>query len=230
MSSQLLNSWGVSTTLRLGETREISETPFSRVPPPFGWLDCPGRSATTPRGAPGLPPAPAPLRALPGFRGTRKPALDSYWNAPAHGNKFRLKEATIPDSFPKPMENTHVREEPCGTAVSKLHGRAPNPRARQRGGRAPVEVGDFPFLESIFVIFGNVSGLSPDFIPKTAISRRNDQRLPKSPPKTLTKYRNGAEATCRQPPRARGPPPAESGVLARPRKFGVVTQIYELLA
>ena len=108
----------------------------------------------------------------------------------------------------------------CGIAVSKLHGRAPNPRARQRGGRAPVEVGDFPFLESIFVIFGNFSGLSPEFIPKTAISRRNDQRLPKSPPKILTKYRNDPKTTCRQPPRARGPPPAESGVLARPRSLG----------
>ena len=141
----------------------------------------------------------------------------SYWKAVAHGSKSRKKKATIPESCPKSI---HSREEPWGTAVSKLHGRAPNPRARQRGGRAPVEVGDFPFLESIFVIFGNFSGLSPEFIPKTAISRRNDQRLPKSPPKILTKYRNDAKTTCRQPPRARGPPPAESGVLARPRSLG----------
>jgi hypothetical protein len=61
----------------------------------------------------------------------------SYWNAPAHGNKFRLKEATLPESCPKPIENTHFREEPCSTAVSKLHGRAPNPRtASARGDRA----------------------------------------------------------------------------------------------
>ena len=144
----------------------------------------------------------------------------SYWNAPAHGNKFRLKEATIPESCPKPIENTHFREEPCSTAVSKLHGRAPNPRARQRGGRAPVEVGDFPFLESIFMIFGKLSGLFPDNRPLRAISRRNDQRLPKSAPKILTNHRNDSKTTCRQPPRARGPPPAESGVLARPRSLG----------
>jgi hypothetical protein len=49
----------------------------------------------------------------------------SYWNALEHGNKFRKKETTIAESCPKPIEKTHLREEPCGTAVSKLHGRAP---------------------------------------------------------------------------------------------------------
>ena len=175
-----------------------------------------------PRRAPAAT-APIRLRTI-SLRGTATPdpseVVLSCWNAGDHGNKLRKNRLRIPESCPKPAKHTRLRRETCGTAVSKLHGRAPNPRARQRGGRAPVEVGDFPFLESIFVIFGNVSGLSPDFIPKTAISRRNDQRLPKSPPKTLTKYRNGAEATCRQPPRARGPPPAESGVLARPRSLG----------
>ena len=103
----------------------------------------------------------------------------SYWKDISHGLKPRKNLRGDPRRITKTRKI-------CGTAVSKLHGRAPNPRARQRGGRAPVEVGDFPFLESIFVIFGNVSGPSPDFIPKTAISRRNDQRLPKSPPKILT--------------------------------------------
>ena len=151
----------------------------------------------------------------------------SYWKAVAHGSKSRKKKATIPESCPKSI---HSREEPWGTAVSKLHGRAPNPRARQRGGRAPVEVGDFPFLESIFVIFGNFSGLSPEFIPKTAISRRNDQRLPKSPPKILTKYRNDAKTTCvptsagaRTPSCGVGGPgaPAELGVVLKSLTFGV---------
>ena len=116
MSSQLLNSWGVSTTLRLGETREISETPFSRVPPPFGWLDCPGRSATTPRGAPGLPPAPAPLRALPGFRGTRKPALDSCWNPHARSEIFRLIRLACKPRI-KTLLLLGVKEFHCGMGI-----------------------------------------------------------------------------------------------------------------
>ena len=86
----------------------------------------------------------------------------SCWNALEHGNKFRKTGLIIPESCPKPVKNTHFREEPHITAVSKLHGRAPNPRARQRGGRAPVEVGDFPFLESIFTIFGKLTGVFPE--------------------------------------------------------------------
>ena len=137
----------------------------------------------------------------------------SYWKDISHGLKPRKNLRGDPRRITKTRKI-------CGTAVSKLHGRAPNPRARQRGGRAPVEVGDFPFLESIFMIFGKLSGLFPDNRPLRAISRRNDQRLPKSAPKILTNHRNDSKTTCRQPPRARGPPPAESGVLARPRSLG----------
>jgi hypothetical protein len=36
-----------------------------------------------------------------------------------------------------------------------------------------VEVGEFPFLESIFTIFGKLTGISPVFIPKRAISWKN---------------------------------------------------------
>ena len=74
----------------------------------------------------------------------------SCWNALEHGNKFRKTGLIIPESCPKPVKNTHFREEPRITAVSKLHGRAPNPRARQRGGararggwRLPVCGGHF---------------------------------------------------------------------------------------
>ena len=74
----------------------------------------------------------------------------SYWNALEHGNKSRKNGVKIPESCPKPVKNTHFREEPRITAVSKLHGRAPNPRARQRGGararggwRLPVCGGHF---------------------------------------------------------------------------------------
>ena len=137
----------------------------------------------------------------------------SYWKDISHGLKPRKNLRGDPRRITKTRKI-------CGTAVSKLHGRAPNPRARQRGGRAPVEVGDFPFLESIFMIFGKLSGLFPDNRPLRAISRRNDQRLPKSAPKILTNHRNDSKTTCRQPPRARGPPPAEPGVLARPRSLG----------
>ena len=137
----------------------------------------------------------------------------SYWKDISHGLKPRKNLRGDPRRITKTRKI-------CGTAVSKLHGRAPNPRARQRGGRAPVEVGDFPFLESIFMIFGKLSGLFPDNRPLRAISRRNDQRLPKSAPKILTNHRNDSKTTCRQPPRARGPPPAESGGLARPRSLG----------
>jgi hypothetical protein len=84
-----------------------------------------------------------------------------------------------------------------------------------RGGAQSVEVGDLPFLESIFMIFGKSSAISAENDPLRTISSRNDQKLQKCPEKILIK-------TCRQPPRARGLPPAESGVLARPRKFGVV--------
>ena len=116
-----------------------------------------------------------------------------------------------------------------GTAVSKLHGRAPNPRARQRGARAPVEVGDFPFLESIFMIFGNVTGLFPVNDPLRASSRGKGHKLPKSPPKTLTKYKNDPKSICRQPPRARGPSSSESGGPGAVRgSLGVVTQSCEL--
>ena len=137
----------------------------------------------------------------------------SYWKDISHGLKPRKNLRGDPRRITKTRKI-------CGTAVSKLHGRAPNPRARQRGGRAPVGVGDFPFLESIFMIFGKLSGLFPDNRPLRAISRRNDQRLPKSAPKILTNHRNDSKTTCRQPPRARGPPPAESGGLARPRSLG----------
>ena len=67
--------------------------------------------------------------------------------------------------------------ETCGTAVSKLHGRAPNPRAvSARGGAQSVEVGDFPLLESIFMIFGKSSAVSAEYEILRAISSRNDQK------------------------------------------------------
>ena len=58
----------------------------------------------------------------------------SCWNAGDHGNKLRKNGVRIPESCPKPAKHTRLRRETRGTAVSKLHGRAPNPRARQRGG------------------------------------------------------------------------------------------------
>ena len=58
----------------------------------------------------------------------------SYWKSLEHGNKFRKNGVTIPESCPKPEKHARLRRETCGNAVSKLHGRAPNPRARQRGG------------------------------------------------------------------------------------------------
>jgi hypothetical protein len=44
-----------------------------------------------------------------------------------------------------------------------FHGRAPNlPSSVSEGGAQSVEVGDFPFLESIFTIFGKLTGVFPD--------------------------------------------------------------------
>jgi hypothetical protein len=40
-----------------------------------------------------------------------------------------------------------------------------------------VEVGDFPFLESIFMILGKITGVFPVNEPLRAISRRNNQKL-----------------------------------------------------
>ena len=86
----------------------------------------------------------------------------SYWNDLEHGNKLRKNGVRIPESCPKPGKHTHLRKETCGTAVSKLHGRAPNPRARQRGGARARGGWRLPVCGEHFYDFWYFSGVSPE--------------------------------------------------------------------
>ena len=61
---------------------------------------------------------------------------------------------------------------PCPSST----GARRTPERVSEGGRAPVEVGDFPFLESIFMIFGKSSAISAEYEILRAISSRNDQK------------------------------------------------------
>jgi hypothetical protein len=72
----------------------------------------------------------------------------SYWNALAHGDKFRINGVTIPESFPKPLKKKKSEKNPAVL---------PCPSST---GRAPVGVGDFQFVESVFMIFGK----KPEFL------------------------------------------------------------------
>ena len=100
----------------------------------------------------------------------------SYWNALAHGNKFRINGVTIPESFPKPLKKHISEKNPAALPCPSSTGARRTPERVSEGGRAPVEVGDFPFLESIFMIFGKSSAVSAEYEILRAISSRNDQK------------------------------------------------------
>ena len=59
-----------------------------------------------------------------------------------------------------------------------FHGRSAEPpeQCQPREGAQSVEVGDFPFLESIFMIFGKSSAISAENETLRTISSRNDQK------------------------------------------------------
>ena len=61
---------------------------------------------------------------------------------------------------------------PCPSST----GARRTPERVSEGGRAPVEAGDFPLLESIFMIFGKSSAVSAEYEILRAISSRNDQK------------------------------------------------------
>ena len=44
-----------------------------------------------------------------------------------------------------------------------------------------MEVGDFPFLESIFMIFGKITGVSPVKITSESYFQQESPKIPKIP-------------------------------------------------